>query len=91
MSTTTTFTVRPATLRDAKSIAELHNATVCEAFKSAVPNDCGGTMRQDCVRNATNAPLAPATVNNPVRTGTSPRKVVRGGAFCSTNARPRPR
>ncbi len=50
------------------------------------PNDCGGTMRQDCVRNATNAPLAPATVNNPVRTGTSPRKVVRGGALCSTNA-----
>jgi ribosomal protein S18 acetylase RimI-like enzyme len=38
MSTTTTFTVRPATLRDAKAIAELHNATVCEAFKSAVPN-----------------------------------------------------
>lgn len=36
--TTTTITVRPATLRDAKSIAELHNASVCEAFKSAVPN-----------------------------------------------------
>ena len=38
MSATTTFTVRPATLRDAKSITELHNATVCEAFKSATPN-----------------------------------------------------
>ena len=37
-TTTTTITVRPATLRDAKAIAELHNATVCEAFKSAVPN-----------------------------------------------------
>lgn len=38
MSSTTTFTVRPATLRDAKSITDLHNATVCEAFKSATPN-----------------------------------------------------
>ena len=38
MSPTTTFTVRPATLRDAKGITELHNATVCEAFKSATPN-----------------------------------------------------
>ena len=38
MTSTTTLTVRPATLRDAKSIAELHNATVCEAFKSATPN-----------------------------------------------------
>ena len=38
MSATTTFTVRPATLRDAKIITELHNATVCEAFKSATPN-----------------------------------------------------
>lgn len=38
MSPTTTFTVRPATLRDAKAITELHNATVCEAFKSATPN-----------------------------------------------------
>lgn len=34
MSSTTTFKVRPATLRDAKNIAELHNATVREAFKS---------------------------------------------------------
>ena len=33
MSSTTTITVRPATLRDAKAIAELHNATVQEAFK----------------------------------------------------------
>ncbi|MBP8182677.1 MAG: GNAT family N-acetyltransferase [Rhodoferax sp.] len=38
MSSTTTFTVRPASLRDAKTITELHNATVCEAFKSATPN-----------------------------------------------------
>lgn len=38
MSTTTTFLVRPATLRDAKAITELHNAAVCDAFKSAVPN-----------------------------------------------------
>jgi ribosomal protein S18 acetylase RimI-like enzyme len=38
MSSTTTFTVRPASLRDAKAIADLHNATVCEAFKSATPN-----------------------------------------------------
>ncbi len=38
MTSTTTITVRPATLRDAKAITELHNATVCEAFKSAVPN-----------------------------------------------------
>jgi ribosomal protein S18 acetylase RimI-like enzyme len=38
MTSTTTFTVRPATLRDAKSIADLHTATVCEAFKSATPN-----------------------------------------------------
>lgn len=34
MSSTTTFKVRPATLRDAKAIAELHNSTVREAFKS---------------------------------------------------------
>jgi ribosomal protein S18 acetylase RimI-like enzyme len=38
MSSTTTFTVRPASLRDAKAIADLHNATVCEAYKSATPN-----------------------------------------------------
>jgi ribosomal protein S18 acetylase RimI-like enzyme len=38
MTSTTTFTVRPATLRDAKSISDLHNATVCEAFKSVVPD-----------------------------------------------------
>ncbi len=36
MSSTTTFKVRPATLRDAKHIAELHNATAREAFKSVV-------------------------------------------------------
>ncbi len=34
MSSTTTFKVRPATLRDAKAIAELHNSSVREAFKS---------------------------------------------------------
>ena len=34
MSSTTTLQVRPATLRDAKQIAELHNATVREAFKT---------------------------------------------------------
>lgn len=36
MSSTTTFKVRPATLRDAKNIAELHNTTAREAFKSLV-------------------------------------------------------
>jgi ribosomal protein S18 acetylase RimI-like enzyme len=36
MSSTTTFKVRPATLRDAKSIAELHNSTAREAFKSLI-------------------------------------------------------
>lgn len=34
MSSTTTYKVRPATLRDAKQIAELHNATVRDAFKT---------------------------------------------------------
>lgn len=37
-STTTTFTVRPASLRDAKSIADLYNASVRDAFRSATPN-----------------------------------------------------
>ena len=36
MSSTTTFQVRPATLRDAKNIAELHNATYREAFKALI-------------------------------------------------------
>jgi len=36
MSSTTTFKVRPATLRDAKSIAELHTTAAREAFKSLV-------------------------------------------------------
>jgi ribosomal protein S18 acetylase RimI-like enzyme len=36
MSSTTTFEVRPATLRDAKNIAELHNATFREAFKALI-------------------------------------------------------
>lgn len=34
MSSTTIFQVRPATLRDAKAIAELHNATVRDAFQT---------------------------------------------------------
>jgi ribosomal protein S18 acetylase RimI-like enzyme len=34
MSSTTTYHVRPATLRDAKQIAELHNATERDAFKT---------------------------------------------------------
>ncbi|MCF8211194.1 MAG: GNAT family N-acetyltransferase [Rhodoferax sp.] len=34
MSSTSTFKVRPATLRDAKNIAELHNNTARESFKS---------------------------------------------------------
>ena len=36
MITTTTFTIRPATLRDAKTIAELHVSTMREAYKSLV-------------------------------------------------------
>jgi GNAT superfamily N-acetyltransferase len=36
MSSTTTLTIRPATLRDAKNIAELHISTVREAFKTLV-------------------------------------------------------
>ena len=36
MSSTTNYKVRPASLRDAKSIAELHNATAREAFKSMI-------------------------------------------------------
>lgn len=36
MSSTTIFKVRPATLRDAKPIAELHNAAAREAFKSMI-------------------------------------------------------
>ena len=36
MTSTTTFTVRPASMRDAKAITDLHNASVCEAFKSVV-------------------------------------------------------
>ncbi len=39
MTTTTTFTIRPATLRDAKTIAELHVSTLREAFKSLVGNE----------------------------------------------------
>ena len=36
MSSTTIFKVRLATLRDAKAIAELHNSTARESFKSLV-------------------------------------------------------
>lgn len=39
MSSTTLFQVRPATLRDAKAIAELHTATLPEAFKGIVAPD----------------------------------------------------
>ena len=39
MSSTTTYQVRPATLRDAKQIAELHNATVRDAFKTTLATD----------------------------------------------------
>jgi ribosomal protein S18 acetylase RimI-like enzyme len=39
MSSTTTYHVRPATLRDAKQIAELHNATVRDAFKTTLATD----------------------------------------------------
>ena len=34
MSSTTAFKVRPATLRDAKAIAEIHNASVSASYKS---------------------------------------------------------
>jgi ribosomal protein S18 acetylase RimI-like enzyme len=34
MSSTTTYKVRPATLRDAKAIAEIHNANVSASYKS---------------------------------------------------------
>jgi len=39
MSATTSFKVRPATLRDARNIAELHNNTVREAFKALIGSD----------------------------------------------------
>ncbi len=39
MSSTITFQVRPATLRDAKAIAELHNLSLREAFKGVVADD----------------------------------------------------
>jgi len=38
-STTTTIKVRPATLRDAKTIAELHNIAAREAFQTLVPHN----------------------------------------------------
>ena len=38
MSSTTSIKVRPATLRDAKAIAELHNSTAQETFKSLLSN-----------------------------------------------------
>lgn len=46
-STTTTYTVRPATLRDAKAIAELHNATVQEAFKGLLGDTKIPAMTQE--------------------------------------------
>ena len=33
MSSTSVFPVRPAVLRDARAIAELHNATVQDAYR----------------------------------------------------------
>ena len=39
MSSTTLFQVRPATLRDAKAIAELHNTTLPESYKGIVAQD----------------------------------------------------
>ena len=47
MSSTTTFLVRPATLRDAKQIAELHNATVRDAFKTLALNTAIPLVPQD--------------------------------------------
>jgi GNAT superfamily N-acetyltransferase len=47
MSTTTTFTVRPATLRDAKTIAELHNTSLREAFKGILEDAQVPTLPQD--------------------------------------------
>lgn len=39
MSSTITFPVRPATLRDAKAIADLYSVTLREAFKDIVADD----------------------------------------------------
>jgi len=47
MSSTTAYPVRPATLRDAKAIAELHNATLHEAFIGIVADDQLPSMPQD--------------------------------------------
>lgn len=47
MSSTTTISVRPATLRDAKAIAELHNATLRESFKGLVEDAHIPTLPQD--------------------------------------------
>jgi ribosomal protein S18 acetylase RimI-like enzyme len=47
MSSTTTFTVRPASLRDAKTIAEIHNATLREAFRGLVEDAHIPVMPQD--------------------------------------------
>ncbi|MBI5494090.1 MAG: SUMF1/EgtB/PvdO family nonheme iron enzyme [Deltaproteobacteria bacterium] len=46
--------------------------------------DCGGAEHRECPRTD-QAPLPPAVVANPVYGGSAARKVVRGGAFCSTN------
>lgn len=47
MSSTITFQVRPATLRDAKHIAELHNAALREAFKGVVADEHVPVVAQD--------------------------------------------
>ncbi len=47
MSTTTTLTVRPATLRDAKAIAEIHNTSLREAFKGIVEDAHVPVLPQD--------------------------------------------
>lgn len=46
-------------------------------------NDCSGTLIHACERSA-NAPTM-GTVPNPMASGESGLKVVRGGGFCSTN------
>jgi GNAT superfamily N-acetyltransferase len=47
MSSSTVFLVRPALQRDAKAIAELHNATLREAFKGIVADAQFPTVTQD--------------------------------------------
>ena len=47
MSSTITFPVRPAIMRDAKSIAELYAATLRESFKGLIADDQIPTLYQD--------------------------------------------